>query len=97
VAIEVRLEQIECESPRFCIMRNGRSLVDEPMGHGEACRRAAAIGRELGISAVEVARTGERITLYAPPAAPGLTQAGADGALTPWPAGSLMEKSPAAG
>jgi hypothetical protein len=62
VAIELRLEPIDCERLRFCIVRGGRRLVDEPMGHAEARRRAAAIGRVLDLRVVEIPATGERIT-----------------------------------
>ena len=62
MAIEVRLEQIECELPRFCVLRDGRTVMDEPIGYEEARRWAVALGRELGIPVIDVAVAGERMS-----------------------------------
>jgi hypothetical protein len=56
--------------PSFCVLRDGRSVLDEPIGYEEARRQAAAIGREWGIPVIDVPVAGERITPYARPTTP---------------------------
>ncbi len=84
MVFEVRLEQDECELPRFCVTHRGRILVVAPPG--DRARRT------LGLPVVVVVGTGECITLYAPPAA-GPTPAAGDGSLASWPARCPIEPS----
>ena len=76
MAIELRLAPIDSERRRFCITHRGRPVVDGPMGHEEARRRALSFGRVFGLPVVEIALDGERTTLYRPTAVAGSPGAG---------------------